>query len=204
MEKACFNVGDKVKITSSKTRGKEVTGIVVINDEQWKDPRFKNRTRYTVLLDKEYDGIFLFKMNIKLFDIEKIPSKYREYDGNRYIYTDEQEMTKIDALDKIIINNNNKAFFEKPEKDIGVTVEEVIKAVEKLKELEKELQMIDNDIVYIEKEAFKTLELIFTEQFKSSYSKYKPLDFLGVVKETREKKRLKCIEQRNRIQSYIK
>lgn len=179
MEKACFNVGDKVKITSSKTRGKEVTGIVVINDEQWKDPRFKNRTRYTVLLDKEYDG-------------------------NRYIYTDEQEMTKIDTLDKIIININNKALFEEPEKDIGVTVEEVIEAVEKLKELEKELKMIDNDIVYIEKEAFKTLELIFTEQFKNSYSKYKPLDFLGVVKETREKKRLECIEQRNRIQSYIK
>lgn len=204
MEKACFNVGDKVKITSSKTRGKEVTGIVVINDEQWKDPRFKNRTRYTVLLDKEYDGIFLFKMNIKLFDIEKIPSKYREYDGNRYIYTDEQEMTKIDALDKIIINNNNKAFFEKPEKDIGVTVEEVIRAVEKLKELEKELKMIDNDIVYIEKKAFKSLELLFSEQYKSSYSNYIPYDFLGVVKDTREKKRLECVEQRKKIESFIK
>lgn len=196
MEKACFNVGDKVKITSSKTRGKEVTGIVVINDEQWKDPRFKNRTRYTVLLDKEYDGILLFKMNIKLFDIEKIPSKYREYDGNRYIYTDEQEMTKIDALDKIIANLNHK----KPDKE----VEEVIKAVEKLKELEKELKMIDNDIVYIEKKAFKSLELLFSEQYKSSYSNYIPYDFLGVVKDTREKKRLECVEQRKKIESFIK
>lgn len=200
MEKACFNVGDKVKITSSKTRGKEVTGIVVINDEQWKDPRFKNSTRYTVLLDKEYDGILLFKMNIKLFDIEKIPSKYREYDGNRYIYADEQKMTKIDALDKIIINLRHK----NPDKDIDVTVEEVIKAVEKLKELEKELKMIDNDIVYIEKKAFKSLELLFSEQYKSSYSNYIPYDFLGVVKDTREKKRLECVEQRKKIESFIK
>lgn len=192
-----FNVGDKVKITSSKTRGKEVTGIVVINDEQWKDTRFKNMTRYTVLLDKEYDGILLFKMNIKLFDIEKIPSKYREYDGNRYIYADEQEMTKIDTLD-------NKALFEEPDKDIGVTVEEVIKAVEKLKELEKELKMIDNDITYIEKKAFKSLELLFSEQYKSSYSNYIPYDFLGVVKDTREKKRLECVEQRKKIESFIK
>lgn len=197
MEKACFNVGDKVKITS---RSKEVTGIVVINDEHWKDPRFKNRTRYTVLLDKEYDEILLFKMNIKLFDIEKIPSKYREYDGNRYIYTDEQEMTKIDALDKIIINPR----YKNPDKDIDVTVEEVIKAVEKLKELEKELKMIDNDIVYIEKKAFKSLELLFSEQYKSSYSHYIPYDFLGVVKDTREKKRLECVEQRKKIESFIK
>lgn len=200
MEKACFNVGDKVKITSNKTRGKEVTGIVVINDEQWKDPRFKNRTRYTVLLDKEYDGIWLYKMNIKMFDIEKIPSKYREYDGNRYIYTDEQEMTKIDSLDKIIINLRHK----NPDKEIGVTVEEVIEAVEKLKELEKELKMIDNDIVYIEKKAFKSLELLFSEQYKSSYSHYIPYDFLGVVKDTREKKRLECVEQRKKIESFIK
>ena len=200
MEKAYFNVGDRVKIVSSKTRGKVITGIVVINDEQWLDPRFKDKIRYTVLIDEEYDSICYFKMKLSEINERKVLEIYKDYKGYRYIYAEETEMTKIDTLDKTIANLNHK----KPDKDIGVTVEEVIRAVEKLKELEKELKMIDNDITYIEKEAFKTLELIFTEQFKSSYSKYKPLDFLGVVKETREKKRLECIEQRNRIQSYIK
>ena len=200
MEKAYFNVGDRVKIVSNKTRGQVVTGIVVINDEQWLDQRLKDEIRYTVLLDKEYNDICFFKMELKEVSQEKIPKELKRYREYRYIYAEEKELVKIDILDKIIANLNHK----KPDKDIGVTVEEVIKAVEKLKELEKELKMIDNDITYIEKEAFKTLELVFTEQFKSSYSKYKPLDFLGVVKETREKKRLECIEQRNRIQSYIK
>lgn len=200
MEKAYFNVGDRVKIVSSKTRGKVITGIVVINDEQWLDPRFKDKIRYTVLIDEEYDSICYFKMKLSEINERKVLEICKDYKGYRYIYAEETEMTKIDTLDKIIANLNHK----KPDKDIGVTVEEVIKAVEKLKELEKELKMIDNDITYIEKEAFKTLELVFTEQYKSSYSKYKPLDFLGVVKETREKKRLECVEQRNRIQSYIK
>lgn len=200
MEKACFNVGDKVKITSSKTRGKEVTGIVVINDEQWLDPRFKDKIRYTVLLDREYNDICFFKMELREVSQEKIPKKYKKYREYRYIYAEATEMTKIDSLDKIIINLRHK----NPDKDIDVTVEEVIKAVEKLKELEKELKMIDNDIVYIEKKAFKSLELLFSEQYKSSYSTYIPYDFLGVVKDTREKKRLECVEQRKKIESFIK
>lgn len=145
MEKAYFNVGDRVKIVSSKTRGKVVTGIVVINDEQWLDPRLKDKIRYTVLLDKEYNDICFFKMELGEVSQEKIPKELKMYKEYRYVYAEETEMTKIDMLDKIIANLNHK----KPDKDIGVTVEEVIRAVEKLKELEKELKMIDNDIVYI-------------------------------------------------------
>lgn len=75
-----------------------------------------------------------FKMKLREVSQEKIPKEHKRYREDRYVYAEETEMTKIDILDKIIVNLSHK----KPDKDIGVTVEKVIKAVEKLKELEKE------------------------------------------------------------------
>lgn len=186
-----FNVGDKVNVNNNFLIDEFAkTGTVIINDDQWVDERYANEVRYTVLLDKEEN--YAFRENESVI---RIPTDYR-VEGKRYIFALESEMELLEE--------------QKPEttipikKENGVTFEELLEAVDKLRFLEKELESIDEDIKRMEDIPFNFVSFVINGEVKSSYEKYKISDFLNQVKTARGVKRLECVEQRKRIESFIK
>jgi len=90
-----FKVGDRVITKKSiyKDDSDLVTGTVVIDDEYWIDERYRDKIRYTILIDEEYSDAWFISMFVG--DETKIDEKYRG-EGKRYTYKLEEELELVD------------------------------------------------------------------------------------------------------------
>lgn len=92
-----FKVGDRVITKNSvyKDDSEMVTGTIVIDDEYWIDERYRDKIRYTILIDEQYADDWCFGLTDSLVDCNKIPEKYIG-GGKRYTYRLEEDLELID------------------------------------------------------------------------------------------------------------